>query len=195
MITRTTKLIPNLLILIFLSPGCAVIVGGSKYNAIVKVEGGESPTIYYKGNKVGTGSAVVKIPRKDADKLVFAVKEDECEEQQFSFTSRKFRGWAFVGSLFTFSIITNDGIPIPVGSAVDLALGANWKPNSEEIGIQKLDYKNFQYTLDYSGCKSESKLNLKETVLQKLEALKDLFEKGEITKEEYNSARKKVLEL
>jgi hypothetical protein len=36
-----------------------------------------------------------------------------------------------------------------------LITGAFWKPNTGEIGITKHNYKNFQYTLNYTGCAAQ----------------------------------------
>lgn len=159
--------------------------------------------IYYKGALLGTGSSSLKIPRKDANKLSFKVIQEGCPEQQFNYTTRGFRGWALVGSFITFSIPTPIGIPFPLGNIVDLATGAYFKPEKSDPSIRKVDYNNYHYNLDYSLCnvkrpnvspdRMESKPLVAQSKEDKLIELKELFDSGMITEEEYQSSRKAVL--
>jgi len=135
-----------------LTASCATIVGGSRYNAAILVNGRPSSSIYYNGLMVGHGSASVKIKRRDAHKVTMVVKEDGCADQTFAYHSRILRGWAIVGTIVTFT--TSEYIPI--GLAIDLIDGAVWKPDVAEIGITKHNYKNYQYTLNYTGCSTQS---------------------------------------
>ncbi|MGC4020871.1 MAG: hypothetical protein QM734_02475 [Cyclobacteriaceae bacterium] len=98
-----------LVILLFVSFGfynCATICGGSRYNANILVNGRPTAQILYNGALVGNGSASIKVNRKDANKLVLTVKDEGCQDQSFKYTSRTFRGWALVGTVFTFTTRT-----------------------------------------------------------------------------------------
>jgi len=200
--TQSTALL--LAVFLLFSSSCATIVGGSQYNAYVKVDGKPNAKIYYHGRLLGTGAANLKIPRKGANALKFKVVQEGCPEQEINFTTRGFRGWALVGSLVTFSIITPVGIPIPVGNLVDFATGAYWKPEQSHPSIRKVDYNNYHYNLDYSLCKVQQPgfspavnqaqpLNAVQTKEDKLIELKELFDSGMITEEEYQSSRKAIL--
>ncbi|GHM99236.1 hypothetical protein WSM22_07260 [Cytophagales bacterium WSM2-2] len=87
-----------------------------------------------------------------ANRLSLTVKEKGCKDQTFEYRTRAFRGWALVGTLFTFTTSTY----VPYGLGIDLATGALWKPNEAEPGVSKHNYKNYQYTLNYTGCESKS---------------------------------------
>jgi hypothetical protein len=89
--------------------------------------------------------------RKDANKLTITVREKGCEPQIHNYTSRTFRGWAFVGTLVTWTGLVS-GVYIPWGIGVDLATGALWKPSVAEQGVVKVNSKNFKYLINYSGC-------------------------------------------
>jgi hypothetical protein len=146
---KSVKLtITSLFISTFLLTSCATIIGGSKYNAHIVVVDKPNAKILYQGEVKGTGAATIKVKRKEANKFSFTVKEDGCEEQQFNYTSRTFRGWAFVGSLLGWT----GAFYIPWGVATDLITGASWKPNTNERGISKEDYKNFKYLVNYTKC-------------------------------------------
>lgn len=127
---------------------CATIIGGSKYYAHIVVADNPNARIIYKGEVVGTGSAVVNVRRIDADRFSFNVKQDGFNAQTYNFNSRSLRGWAFVGTVLLWTGIYN-GIPLPWGIAVDLATGALWKPDVNEKGVSKDDYKNFRYLVSY----------------------------------------------
>lgn len=89
--------------------------------------------------------------RNEANRLTFSVKEDGCNEQQFNYSTRTFRGWAFAGTIVGWTGVAA-GIPLPWGVVTDLATGAVWKPNESEKGITKENYKNFRYQVNYSNC-------------------------------------------
>lgn len=134
----------------FLS-SCATIVGGSKYIAHVKVNDHPKANIEYMGINQGKGNASFKVKRSQANKFSVILKEDGCEDQTYNFKQRTFRGWAFVGTVVTWTGLIN-GIPLPWGVAVDLATGALWKPNINEKGVSKLNYKNYIYKIDNYKC-------------------------------------------
>ena len=126
---------------------CATIVGGNKYWAHVEVPNHPNANIKYNNEVKGKGSATFKVKRTQAKMLSILVKDEGCDEQTFNFTKNAIRGWSF-----TYYII----VPFPLSllpAVVDLANGAFVKPNVKEIGVSKIDYKNFQYTIKYNGCK------------------------------------------
>ena len=128
---------------------CATIVGGSRYNAHIQVANNPNANIYYQGGIVGTGYAVVKVKRKDADKFQFDVQQEGKQKQTYRYNSRTLRGGALAGTILGWTGIVPPGIPIPWGVAVDGITGAWWKPNVSENGVLKQNYKNFRYIVSY----------------------------------------------
>lgn len=174
-----------------LMSSCATIVGGQSYTAYVQTPRDNQAKIYYQGALLQTN--LVEIPRKDAGKLQFKVEKEGCPSQTYIFNKRKFRGWAFVGSLFFPTIVLN-GFPIPIPTVVDFAVGAYWKPDANDPRIVKSDYDAFQYNLPFEcGTKESTPSSLASGKQEKLLELKELFDKGMITEEEYTESRKKVL--
>ena len=165
---------------IFLS-SCATIIGGSKYNAHIVVVDRPNAKIVYQGEVKGTGNATIKVKRNEANKFSFTVREDGCNEQQFSYTSRTFRGWAFVGTIVGWTGLIY-GIPLPWGVAVDLATGAVWKPNDMEKGVSKEDYKNFKYQVNYTNC-SQNKSEMNQQLLDAVYLKNGSVIKGTITEQ------------
>lgn len=139
---------------------CATIIGGSKYYAHVKVEDHPNAKIEYKDVYQGTQNASLKVKRKEADKFAVTIKEEGCKTQNIGFQQKKFRGWAFAGTVIGWTGLYA-GIPLPWGVAVDLATGALWKPDIDEKGVTKLDYKNYNYQIDYTGCKDTTAVLMK----------------------------------
>jgi hypothetical protein len=152
----------SLLISSLLLSSCATIIGGSKYNAHVVINNRPNAKIMYQGEFRGTGTATFKVKRSDADKFSFLVKEDNCNEQQFAYKTKAFRGWAFAGTLITWTFLIKStpqdafGFPIPLGAVVDFATGALWKPSEKEKGVMKEDFKTFRYIVDYTGCPAQT---------------------------------------
>jgi hypothetical protein len=182
----------------FLFSGCATIVGGSKYYAHVKVENHPNASISYKGNIKGMGTAVFKAPRVHADAFSVSVKEDSCEEQKFNFTERTFRGWALAGTILFWTGEIN-GIPLPWCVMLDVSTGAFWKSDKTEKGITKIDYKNYIYKINYTGCKQEDiNTNNSQIVItaktERLAELKELLDKWLLSKEQYEDEIKKIEE-
>ncbi len=133
---------------------CATIFGGNKYSAHVIVPDHPTASIKYNNELQGYGSAIFKVKRTQAKKLSISVKEEGCEEQIFKFTKNTTRAWPL--AYYTLGIVVTlgtGGIPLPWALVVDLANGALVKPNVNEKGISKIDYDNFKYTLEYTGCK------------------------------------------
>jgi hypothetical protein len=187
------------LVTLILLSSCATIIGGSNYYANVTVEDHPNATIKYKGSVIGTGRTSLSIPRKDANKVAFTVSKEGCEDKEYLFHRRVFRGWAFVGSLALMPVV--EGVPIPITTIVDLATGSYYKPNVNNPYIYKDNYKNYNYTLRYQcntgGLEQIERQNvLRETTTpkeDKLIELKELFDKGMITEEEYQKARMEIL--
>jgi hypothetical protein len=176
---------------------CGTIIGGSNYYARVTVENHPKASISYDGSIKGSGYASFKVPRSDANSFTFTIKEENCEAQNFSFTKRRFRPWAFVGTVCLWTGAYN-GILIPYGLAIDLATGALWKPDVTERGVTKTDYKNYNYTIDYTGCNQpetkKSNVIRPKSKIDKLIELNDLLNKNTITQEEFEKEKKKILE-
>jgi len=138
-----------------INQGCAVIAGGSKYYGHFVVEGHPNAAIKYDGITRGYGSATIKLPRNEANNLMITVSESGCPTIQRQYTERKFRGWSFVGTLVTWTGLSINGgpwVPIPFGVIVDGSTGAWWKPDVNENGITKTDYKNYNYSIIYNEC-------------------------------------------
>ncbi len=132
----------------FLASSCATIAGGSKYWAHVYVPNHPTAEIIYEGRQIGNGMATITVPRAKAKTLSFTVHEKGYDEATYSFKRNLFRGWAFAGTILTWTGSIG-GIPIPWGVLVDVATGALVKPDHRhEAGVSKLDYKNFKYTLE-----------------------------------------------
>ncbi len=136
---------------------CATIVGGSNYYAKVHVPNHPNATIEYKGWEKGQGEVSFKAPRAEANQFQVTVKEEGCISETHIFTQRKMRGWAIAGSLVTWSVGFYDGngslkFWFPLGLITDSATGAIWKPDINEKGVMKQDYKHYMYRIDYTGC-------------------------------------------
>ena len=132
---------------------CGTIVGGSKYIARVIIPNRPNASITYQGVVLGSGTAVMKVPRSKANAFSVSVKEEGYNEQVFNFTQRTFRGWAFFGTIVGWTGLAG-GIPLPWGVVVDLSTGSLWKPDISEKGVSKMDHKNYIYSLDYKAEKS-----------------------------------------
>ena len=176
---------------IFMS-SCGVIVGGSSYKARISTPTTSDAKIYLNNNLVGVGSAFTTIKRTQADKLDFTVKKEGCQDQTFSYRGRSFRGWALVGTIVGWTGFVS-GIPLPWGLVVDLAAGSLWKPNEFEPGIQKIDYKNYQYILNYTGCQGNDGKNIskpKDNDFDQVFLINGSIIKGYISEEEPNKSLK-----
>lgn len=141
-ITNTIAMKSNILLFfIIIISSCATTVGGSYYYANVQVNGKPQTSIYYKNAFKGKGVAILKIKRSKANNFAVTLKEDSCQNQTFNYTSRTFRGYAFVTTAFT-----------GIGAITDLLSGAVWKPDVSEKGISQENYKIYSYNIDYIGC-------------------------------------------
>ena len=182
---------------------CATIVGGKSYYARVTVKDHPEARINYKAIDMGKGYASFKAPRKEANSFAVTIKEENCEEQKFIYSKRTFRGWALVGTIVTFTGYIST-VPIPYGVIVDCATGALWKPDINEKGIVKVDYKHYNYTIDYTGCKQtpiaidtvlqQTKQIVAKSKLERLTELTEMQTKGLLTEEEYDTEKRKILD-
>lgn len=192
----------GLILIVTSFSSCATIIGGSNYYAKVQVPDHSDAKIEYNGIYKGTGEATFKAKRKEADNFSVTIKKTGCEDQTINYTQKKFRGWAFTGSLLAFTgLVPELYIPIPWGIAVDFGTGACWKPDINEKGVAKLDYDHYVYQIDYTGCdtKTESviinnKTTNSESKINKLRELKKLLDEGIITTEEFEKEKKKILD-
>jgi hypothetical protein len=132
---------------------CTIIYGGAKYQAHIQVPDHPKAEIYYDGVLKGKGRAVFKVKRNHADNLNIELKKDGCKKHTHSFNSKKARPLAVIGSISEVSsMVVNQQAAIPLGSILDLLIGSYWKPNVKNPLINKIDYDNFQYILEYPGC-------------------------------------------
>jgi len=195
---RIIRLILAASVTAILLSGCATIVGGSNYNAHVNIPAHPEAKIYKNGALIGSGYANLQIPRIDANKVTFEVKQPNCKDQKFEFTQKTFRGWAFAGTVVGWTGVIN-GIPLPWGIVVDGLSGAFWKPNITEKGVTQSNYKNFNYTLEYNGCPQNT--TPQPTVMQeptkdkleKLKTLKGLLDDGTLNANEFEQEKQKIL--
>ena len=134
---------------------CGTIIGGSKYNAHVIVQNNPDAKIYYKNELKGTGTATFKVRRLETNKVIITVKNNGCQEQKFEYKSSSIRWGALIGSSTIWGLIGS--IPIPSGLIIDALTGGLIKPDIKEKGIEKEDYKNFKYVINYDGCSNQSK--------------------------------------
>ena len=195
------------LVITLLFSSCATIIGGAKYNAKVQVPGHPEATITVDGQYKGQGEANFLVKRRDADKLAVTVQEENCEPETTRFNSKSFRGWAFVGTVLGWTgIVPGTYIPLPWGIAVDACTGALWKPDVNEKGVSKIDYDTFLYTINYKAVPQKNIGTIPENTnktentsipaskAEKLRELKQLFDEGVLTQEEYDREKSKILE-
>ena len=181
-------------VLVILLPSCATVFGGQKYNALVEVEDHPNAKIYYKGKKIGTGNAVVQLPRAQSNRLVFTLMEDGCPDQNISFTTRKVRGGVVVASIISDIL----WFPFIFNNIVDIATGAYFKPNDTDKMIVKNSHDSYSYNLNYSDC-SKANIDKEEYVTEpkskkdKLLELDQLLEEGLISEEEHKKSREEIL--
>jgi len=176
---------------------CATIIGGTKYRAHITVK--DYPKAEIKHNNIfkGYGTAVFKTYRRDADEFTLQIKKPGCKEQTFTYQSRSFRGWSLAGTIVGWTGV----LLIPWGVIVDGITGAWWKPDVKEPGIYKMDFDNFEYVIDYTGCgpakkqprKTTLKNNNKSSKVARLREFKALLDEGIITKEEFEREKIKIL--
>lgn len=189
----------GLILLTVMTSSCATIVGGTNYYAKVQVPNHPDAKIEYKGKVLGLGEASFKAERKKANEFSVTISKEGCERETINFHERKFRGWAFVGTLVGFTGIVS-GVPLPWGVAVDGMTGAWWKPDINEKGVMKQDYNHYVYIANYKGCVNSEKSKIDEKVdntivskAEKLRELKRLLDDGVITEKEFIIEKNKIL--
>ncbi len=191
-----------LLVITVIITSCATIIGGSKYWAQIQVPDHPNAKIEYKGMYQGTGVALFTAKRSEANQFSVKIKEEGCETETKKFSQRSFRGWAFVGTVVGWTGLTINGgpwLPIPFGVIVDGATGAWWKPDINEKGVSKQDYKHYNYYIDYTGCKSKTSTTIEQdkhsnSKIDKLIDLKKLLDEGVLTNEEFEKEKKTILD-
>ena len=134
-----TTLLMTLLSLIFCS--CGVMFGGSKYQGTITAKDHPNAQIYVDGNKAGQGTVTGLYKRNRPLKV--ELKQEGCEPKTQTFDNT-FRTGNFILSLISWGL---------VGIAIDLGTGASYKPDHKSNpAIQKMSDKNYNFTVDYSGC-------------------------------------------
>tara|TARA_B100000809_G_C15137284_1_gene531237 strand:+ start:207 stop:719 length:513 start_codon:yes stop_codon:yes gene_type:complete len=155
--SNSFKLYSALALLLFILTGCATIVGGGRYNAHIAVKNHPNASILYGGSYIGNGHTTIKVPRRDANNFSFKIKEEGCSEQKFNFERRTFRGWALAVSIPSWTLtISGAPISIPLGLMIDLAGSVFWKPDIHEKFVSKTNHNNYNYIVDYTGCKANN---------------------------------------
>lgn len=190
-------------VLILSMSGCATIIGGSNYYAKVMVPDHPNAKIEYNGMYMGSGQTMFPVPRRGADKFAVTIKEDGNPDYYKRFYLREFRAWAFLGTLIGWTGVTESGILLPWGLVTDGLCGSWWKPSIMEDGVSKVDYKHFSYVIDYpyepnkkiafSNGDDNSSVSITK-ISPELKELKGLLDDGTITQEEFDAAKKKILE-
>jgi len=148
-------LLCSLVILSLMLSSCAIINGGTTYDAHIIVKNSSKAQIIYRGEVKGYGDAHINVRRKDANKFSVTVKEEGQQEEVFDYKSRTFRTGAFICSVLFWTGLTPTGIPLPWGTVIDLASGAVWKPDLNETGISQVSAKKFDYHLHYQYAAGE----------------------------------------
>jgi len=161
-----------IVIITALFTSCGTIIGGSSYNAHVLIDNRPTAKIYCNNEYKGAGDATFKVKRKDANKLIITVKEDGAQDQVFEYKSRKFRGWAFAGTVLGWTGFIGS-VPVPWGVIMDLSTGSLWKPDVSEKGIVKEDYKNYNYHLELSNPIKAPQNNIESVVYEDFVYTKD----------------------
>jgi hypothetical protein len=97
--------------------------------------------IFINGTEHGKGTIAELFKRKDS--LTVEVREPGCEPK----TQTIHR------TLRTGSFILSCVVWVLVGGIVDLSTGAAYKPDHKhDPSIKKIDFKEFEFTIDYTGC-------------------------------------------
>ena len=136
-----TRILATLTLLSFVCSSCGVMFGGSKFSGSIIAKDHPNAQIYVNGNKVGQGTAVGLYPRNRP--LAVELKQEGCEPKTQTFDNT-FRTGNFILSLLSWGL---------VGIAIDLGTGASYKPDHKSNpAIQKMSDKNYNFTVDYSGC-------------------------------------------
>jgi len=152
-----------ILISVYLLSGCATIVGGMRYNALVEVPKYPDAQVKCNISHLKDGQNRFRLKRSDADKVEFTISHEGCADQTTRFYSRKIRGWALTGTIVGWTGLSLEGgdpnsteddtwIPVPWGVFLDGMTGAWWKPDEFELGVTKQNMNNYIYSIDYKGC-------------------------------------------
>lgn len=199
---KSIFIIPIILSCYFLS-SCATIFGGSQYYAQVVIKDRPNAKIYKNGVYIGTGKGYAMIKRNVANQVHFSIEEEGYQKEFRSFNNKIFRGWSLAGSLATI-------IPLwpvaAIATIVDASTGAWWKPDINERGVIKTDFRHYNYVLEYERkpIKKVNKVVVKKTkkenndlrnIEEKLRDLKKLLDEGILTQEEFAMMKKKFIGL
>lgn len=120
------KIVAFLCVVALLNTGCAAIFNGTKENLTIR-SNQKGSSIYLNGNKVGTDSANVIIPKKDLKSAVIKVSKAGCQDATTAVPTTVDPA-TFLGILIDFGIIS---ILVVDG----LATGAITKASQEHIEL------------------------------------------------------------
>lgn len=135
------KPVAYLTLVSFLCSSCGVMFGGSKFIGTVTVKDHPKAEIFVNGTKAGQGTSTGLYHRNTP--LTVEVRQDGCDPKTQVY-GNTFRTGNFILSLVSWGL---------VGALIDLGTGASFKPDHRgNTAIQKVDDKNFTFTVDYSGC-------------------------------------------
>lgn len=184
---------------------CAAIVGGGTYTAEVIAKDRQNADIYYNGDYVGTGRAILEIPRRKANNVQFVVEEEGHAPVTYNYRNRDFRVGALICDILFFTGVTyssntpnlsNITMIWPYGPIISAACGSYWKPSITDRGVDKMDYDYFKYVLQPKGgssAKQSSTTQSSAALEQKLQQVDHMLEMGVITEDEHREMRHKYL--
>ncbi len=184
MISNNNKIIFLAVLIPVIFSSCATIFGGRKYNAHIQTNR-PNARIYIDGEIVGSGNVKISVLRKNANKLHIVLKEQGCVDTQFNFVSRKIRPLALANVIAPYAVtflapssffstyeVVNANSTVKTNSEGNLRLlilsfwlnaslvdlinfSSMYKPDVNEPGVYKINYKNYIYKLN-STCQLAS---------------------------------------
>ncbi len=135
------KNVMMVVVIALISQSCATLFGGGKYVATIKPHNPNS-TIYVNGVDYGKGDIEIK-HKRNKTMYVESVAVDGSKASVK--VTKKFR-WGIQGAtlgtaLFFWPVL-------PVGLGIDLISGGAFKPNTDIKGVNKIDNKNYEISID-----------------------------------------------
>lgn len=126
-------------VLLFANTGCAVMFGGSKYQAQIKAQD-PNTEIWVNGRKQGIGEANMLVKRKDDLRVTLKAEGKEDNEQVFP---KKLRA-TFAADFLTYWFF----LPAII---IDFATGATYKPDDHIQGVERINTKNYRFDVKHQG--------------------------------------------
>lgn len=136
------KTVIAMLVASVLFSSCAVMFGGSKYNAQISVKDHPKAKIMINGIERGKGSATLLLPRKD--NLNLTIQEEDCDDVNLVYPKE-------LRATFALDLLTGWYLFIPA-LIVDFATGATYRPDLDTPNVTRLNMKTYQYQVVYTGC-------------------------------------------